>query len=136
MSAVYDITAENLRLAGYRELHAGDDYDHQFTVQRAGAALSLVGATIWFTIKDSSLQSDAQALLQLSSAESAQIEITDAAGGVFLVKFRGTGTKSTADLEGLWKYDIQVKLAAPSSTIITVARGDIEFLDNLTRSTS
>lgn len=135
MSVVYHITADNLRSLGYRVLHAGDDYDHQFTVERpAGSPLVLTGATIWLTVKNSSLQDDAQALLQLSSAQVSEIEITDGTNGIFQVKFRGTGSKSTADLEGLWKYDIQVKLA--SGTIITVARGDIEFLENITRTTS
>ena len=131
MSVFLDITTEVLRGLGWRELVAGDDYDMQFTAQRGGSALSLVGAKLWLTIKDDPIATDAQAKLQLTSADAAEIEITDAANGVFLVKFVGTGAKSTADLEGLWKYDIQVLMSG--GTIITLARGAIEFLENLTR---
>ena len=131
MSATYEITAENLRALSYRELFAGDDYPHQFKVQRGGVALSLAGAKVWFTVKEASLKADANAKLQLTSASSTQIEITDAVNGIFVVKFTGA---ATADLEGTWLYDIQIKLA--SGTIITAARGVIEFLPNLTRATS
>lgn len=134
MSARYDITASNLRAAEFRELHAGDDYEHQFTAQRAGAAINLTSAKLWFTIKDDSIDTDAQALLQLISTDPAEIEITDAVNGVFLVKFSGTGSKPTNDLEGEWKYDIQALLN--TGALITLARGVIEFLPDLTRATS
>lgn len=134
MSARHDITAENLRLLGFRELHAGDDYDHQFTAQRDGTALDLTAAKLWFTVKDDQMDLDSQSKLQLISDDTDQIEITDAVNGAFTVKFRGTGAKSTADLEGEWLYDIQVLLAA--GTIITLSRGAIEFLPDITRATS
>lgn len=132
MSVAHDITEEALQLAGYRTLHAGDDYDYTFTVTRGGAALDLTGATIWLTVKERAVESDAQAKLQLSTAQATEISVTDpATGGVFVVHFQATATK---DLEGLWLYDIQVKLA--SEKILTVATGKIEFLPNITRATS
>lgn len=134
MSVEHDITAEVLQGKNFRALHAGDDYDYQVTVQRASAALDLTGAIVWLTVKDDSLVTDAGAKLQLVSTDTTQIEITSPTNGRFVIKFRGTGSKATADLEGLWHYDIQVKLSA--GTIITIARGRIEFLDNLTRATS
>lgn len=135
MSVKHDITTDVLESEGFRVLHAGDDYDYQFTVTQGGSALDFTGAKIWFTIKARSLEQDSQAKLQLTSDDSAEIEITDATNGVFLVKFRGEGSKSTADLEGCWSYDMQAKLASPSQ-LITLARGVIEFLPNLTRSTT
>jgi len=136
MSQEYNITADNLRAQNFRPIHAGDDYDHQFAVERPpGTALDLTGAKIWLTVKADPVETDVQAKLQLDSSDNTQIEITDATAGNFTVKFRGSGLKSTEDLEGLWRYDIQVKLGAPSNTVITVAFGLIEFLENITRST-
>lgn len=134
MSAKLDITEDRLTQASFRALHAGDTYDMGFTVERAGSPLNLVGATIYFTVKEDAIKSDANAKLQLSSVDSAEIEITDGAAGMFTVKFVGTGGKSTANVVGEYPYDIQAQLA--SGTIITVARGVIEFLEQITRATS
>lgn len=134
MSQQLDITAENLISQNYRPLHAGDDYDYHLTFYRSGAVVDLTSAKIWLTVKDSPDVQDANANLQLISTDSDEIEIDDAINGSFIVKFRGSGDKSTADLEGEWLYDIQIKLA--DGTIITIAYGAIEFLTNLTRTTS
>lgn len=136
MSVNYDIVSERLRANSYRPLHAGDDYDHKFTATRGGVALDLTGAKIWLTIKENSVELDSEAKLQLTSDSSDEIEITNAVNGEFTVKFRGTGSKSTEDLEGEWLYDLQVKLGAPAETLITLVYGKIEFLINLTRSTT
>jgi hypothetical protein len=129
MSAKYDITAENLEKAGYRAIHAGDDYDHAFTVTRAGSALDLNGAILWFTIKEDSALADDEAKLQLQTPT--QIEVTDAAQGKFTVRFDQDATKN---LEGEWPYDIKCKLQ--SGSIIRLSRGVIQFLANLTRATA
>jgi hypothetical protein len=136
MSVKYDMTAEALLAAGYRPIHAGDDYDHRFQLLRNGAVLPLsgVGVKVWLTVKESSIKADADAKLQLSSASSTQIEITDAANGRFVVKFRAG---STDDLEGIWEYDIQVKAYVDAVLkVMTVAYGAIEFLRNITRATT
>lgn len=133
MSAKYDITVKNLERANYRPIHAGDDYDHQFTVTRNGASLSLTGAKLWLTIKEDALLEDSSAKLQYDSETPGgdeNIEITDAASGEFTVHFRDT---DTVGLEGRWPYDIKARLGAAGSPIIRVARGVIEFLPNLTR---
>lgn len=136
MSTDIDITAEALAAQNYRLLHAGDDYDYKFSLVRNALPISLVGVgvKIWFTVKEASLKSDADAKLQLTSASSTQIEITDAAIGKFTVKFRAGVTD---DLEGVWRYDLQVKaFVAGTLKVMTVAKGLVEFLPNLTRSTS
>lgn len=134
MSVKLDIIADRLSQDSFRTLHAGDSYDMDFTAQRAGVVLDLTGATVHFTIKEDSIKTDANALLQLSSADAAQIELTDAAQGAFRVKFVGTGAKTTAGIVGEFPYDIQAILA--SGTIITLARGVIEFLEQITRAIS
>jgi hypothetical protein len=134
MSVAHDITAENLARQSYRVLHAGDDYDYQFTVTREGTPLDLTGAKLWFTVKGSRVESDAQSMLQLTELDG--ISVTSPAAGVFLVQFRGEGTKSTADLAGKWDYDLTAKLSGAAPNLITLARGVIEFLPNITRSVS
>jgi hypothetical protein len=129
MSVKLDITSETLCSLGFRELHAGDDYPMQFTAKQGGVVIPL--DKVWLTVKRRSIETDAQALLQLT--EISGITITgDGSTGVFTVNFAAA---NTANLEGLHKYDIQVKVTS-SGDIITVARGDIEFLENITRATS
>ena len=137
MSAQHDITEENLRSQNYRPIHAGDDYDHTFVVDRPpGTDMDLTSALIWCTIKANTVETDAQALLQLrntaAGGSNAEIEITSASEGKFTIKFRGSGANSTENIAGLHLYDIQVKLG--SGTLITIAKGKIEFLENITRS--
>lgn len=133
MSEKYDITAQNLLRRKARGLHAGDSYTHSFTASRGGIALDLTGAKIWFTVKQHTQETDAEAKLQLTSDDAAEIEITSALEGIFAVKFVGEGAKTTADLEGEWIYDIQIRLS--TNEIITLTYGKIEFLPNITRTT-
>lgn len=134
MSAKLDITEDRLTQSNYRVLHAGDDYNMSFTVERGGSPLNLTGAKIYFTVKEDSIKSDSNAKLQLSSDDSDEIEITNPTDGQFVVKFVGTGAKSTANVVGEYPYDIQATLS--SGTIITLARGVIEFLEQITRATT
>jgi hypothetical protein len=129
MSSLYDITPTALEFAGYRPLHAGDDYDHDFIAQAtAGSPLSLT--KVWLTIKHSTKDLDVDAKLQVDSDTPAQLEITDGPNGEFTVHFLAADTE---DLEGPWFYDIQV---LSTGELKTVARGTIEFLPNITRALS
>ena len=131
MSVRYDITADALETNGYRPLHAGDDYTHEFTAQVDGSALDLSGATIWLTIKDDTTDPDTEAKLAYSTAEDTEVKITDATAGKFSVYLKQA---DTAKLEGSWQYDIKVKLSGGSFR--RLARGTIEFLPNITQATS
>lgn len=133
MSAKYDITVKNLERANYRPIHAGDDYDHQFTVTRNGTPLDLTGAKLWFTIKEDSSQEDSEAKLAYNSefpGGDPNVEITNAGAGEFTVHLRDSDTDG---LEGIWPYDIKARLGAAGAPILRIARGVIEFLPNLTR---
>jgi hypothetical protein len=129
MSAKYDITVKNLERANFRPIHAGDDYSHDFTVTRNGAALDLSGGKLWFTIKEDSTVEDTSAKLQVDS-DGTDIDITGPSTGEFTVHFRDD---KTAGLEGKWPYDIKARLGGAGSPILRIARGVIEFLPNLTR---
>lgn len=128
MSAQYDITADYLIKSNFRPIHAGDDYDHSFTVERAGAPLDLSGAKIWFTIKEEESDTDAEALLQYDSDTVSDIEITDAVNGKFIIHLQSA---DTLQLNGVWLYDIKTKLA--TGKILHIARGTIELLATITR---
>jgi hypothetical protein len=128
MSAQYDITADYLVRSGYRPIHAGDDYDHSFTVERAGTPLNLTSAKLWFTVKEDVADADSEAKLQYTSAVIAEIEITTPLSGAFVIHLQAADTE---DLAGTWQYDIQAKLS--TGRIITIARGVIEFLSNVTQ---
>lgn len=127
MSDKVDITADFLAHAGYRVLHAGDDYDFTFCALQEGIAIDLSGAKLWLTVKKRSSDRD-PGLLQYSSDEVDQIEITLPDEGYFVVHFAAA---DTASLEGVWLYDIKARLA--SGKLMRFARGSIEFLANLTR---
>jgi hypothetical protein len=129
MSAQYDITAEYLIRSSFRPIHAGDDYDHSFMVERPpGTPLELTGAKIWFTVKQEVSQSDEEALLQYTTDDNSQIEIIDAPGGAFVIHLK---SDDTGEMAGSWIYDIQVKLG--TGKVITIARGVIEFLPQVTQ---
>lgn len=127
MSAQYDITADFLIKSGYRPIHAGDDYDHSFTVERAGSPLNNM-AKIWFTVKEDYVDPDSEAKLQYSTDDTSEIEITDPANGAFVVHLQAGDTE---DLAGTWQYDLQARLN--TGKIITLARGVIEFLPHVTQ---
>lgn len=134
MTAIFDITEANLRSAGFRPLVAGDDYPMGFTAKRGGSAINLASGKVWITIKDDPIQADAEAQLQMDSDTPADIDIDDATNGHFIVHFHATASPNTADLGGKWLYDIQIKEA--SGDITTWGKGEIEFLSNVTRTTS
>lgn len=134
MSVVWDLTAENLRAARFRPIHAGDDYNLGVTAKRDGQIIDLTAGKVWLTVKDDPIQADDEAQLQMDSDTPADIEIDSPLSGHFIVHFHGVLSPNTADLEGMWQYDIQVKEA--SGAITTVGGGKIEFLPNLTRSTT
>jgi len=131
MSVKYDITSDYLIRANFRPIHAGDDYDHCFTVERAGAPLDLTSAKLWFTIKADANETDAEAMLQYTSESIAEIEITDILNGKFVIHIAAA---DTAEFEGTWSYDIKAKLS--TDKILRIARGVIQFLPNITRATT
>jgi len=129
MSTPYNITADFLIKGGRRPIHAGDDYEYSFVVKRAGVALDLTDATVWFTLKEDVTDSDSEAKLQyVSESTGTDIELTTPAQGSFVIHLHAV---DTPDLEGTWHYDIKAKLA--SNKIIRIAWGKFEFLPNVTR---
>jgi hypothetical protein len=131
MSAQYDITSNFLIKSSYRPIHAGDDYDHSFTVERAGLPLDLTGAKVWFTVKKDVADTDDEALLQYSSDAVTELEVTAPVQGKFVIHLKAA---DTAEMEGIWPYDIKAKLN--TTKIVRISRGVIEFLANITQASS
>ena len=130
MSTNLDLTASYIEAQGARPLHAGDHYQIQLIATEDGSAINLQKA--WMTIKRSKTDADVAALVAISSADTSQIELLDAASGKMLIKFTPA---LTPYCEGTWYYDVQV-IDADSSEVKTVLYGNIEFLPNVTRAIS
>ena len=95
MSQLLNITADFLETNQKRPLHAGDDYDMQFTAETlAGAAIPLTGAKVWFTIKSDPLDDDASALLAVNTADDpTKITIDTPLSGIFTMRFKAADTE-------------------------------------------
>lgn len=131
----YDITLNGLKRDGYRPLHAGDDYRYGMTLYDAdGNPIDLTGAEIWFTVKRAQADSDADAKLQLTSEAGIEIDV-DPTTGKFALCFTA---EDTADLFGIWWYDLQVKgeIDEEPDKVVTPLWGRIEFGPNITQTTT
>ena len=128
MAACGNITRTTLTAAGYRLLYAGDDYDYSVTVELGGAALSLVGATVWFTAKRKLTDRDSEAVLAFDSTDATRLQLTDPAAGELVLHFLAA---DTVHIPGVWEYDLKAKLSAGNR--LHLCRGKIEFLDSVTR---
>ena len=128
MATCGDITQTTLTAAGYRLLYAGDDYDYSVAVELGGAALSLVGATVWFTAKRKLKDRDSEAVLAFASTDATRLEVVNPAGGELTLHFLAA---DTVNIPGVWEYDLKAQLS--SGARLHLCRGKIEFLDSVTR---
>jgi len=111
----------------------GDDIVYALAVvDENGSVKSLVGAKLWFTVKDNESDADSAAKFQLSSTSSDQIEITDDVGGLADIKITNANTRSL-EVQA-YVYDVQVKDAA--SKISTVTKGTFVIVGDVTRATA
>lgn len=131
MSVKYDPTSDYLIRNNYRVIHAGDDYTLTFTVTRSGSALDLTSAKLWFTVKQDTDDTDAEAKLQYSTDDATEMQITSPTEGKFSLYLKD---EDTTALAGSWNYDIKCKLG--SGDVIRLARGTIEFLPNITQAST
>lgn len=107
----------------------GDDetFDVAFK-DPAGAILNLTGAQgIWFTAKRSSLDSDADALIQKSLG--AGVTITNAIGGIARIDINGADTGLIETTTLVW--DCQLKDSA--GKYATAAKGVLTIQADVTR---
>ncbi|MDD5265448.1 MAG: hypothetical protein PHU43_11530 [Candidatus Bipolaricaulis sp.] len=92
----------------------------------AAAAIDITGWTIWFTIKNSTDDADADAIIQKKITVH-----TSPAAGLSAISMTAAETDS---FDSTYKYDIQIKKA--DGTIRTVLEDTITFTKDVTRSTT
>ena len=92
--------------------------------ENADAAVSLVGASLEFIVKESPADSDADAVFSLSSAEG-EITITNAVGG--LAQIDNTVAKSELLSPATWYY-YYLRITLDGGEIRLAAKGPLEAI--------
>lgn len=111
----------------------GDTHPYVISVvDNDGTPVNLTGCKIYFTVKEEYSDLDSAAILQKTSADVAEIEITDFAGGIFEIKFLADDTEDeeTGSFND-YKYDIQIKDS--SNLIWTRTRGVFRLYGDVTK---
>jgi hypothetical protein len=122
----YDLTADALEIRGCRVLHCGDDYTFIFTLMASDTVpKDLTGATVVFTAKYYYADADSESIVQKTGT------VTDEKGGI--VKIELVHGDVTGPNHVLGYYDLQVQIG---TVVETWLYGDIEFLPDVTRSTT
>jgi hypothetical protein len=121
----YDLTQAGMVARNQKPLVIGDDFTLQFNLKTsAGAAVNLTGATITFTAKYRTQDTDLQSTLQKAGTI-----IAPATNGSFTITVAHTDLSAlTSTAKGI--YDIQVQIG---SVVTTVLFGDIEFIADSTK---
>jgi len=91
--------------------------------------VDITGSTIWFTVKEDADDTDAAALIQLSSADIAEIDIYSPTIGRARIYVKNAHTQNIAI--GRHIYDVQIKTAAGDP--YTVVLGAFTVLADVTR---
>jgi hypothetical protein len=111
----------------------GDDEIYELTLRQAdGTPLNLVGASLWFTIKRSAEDSDAQAVTQKTIGSG--ITVMDAAAGRADVRIAAANMAALPSKRIVLAWDCQVKDA--NGVISTVDRGELVVEPDVTRATT
>lgn len=117
----------------FLDLVKGDSATYHLTFTEDNVAYNLTNASeIWFTLKNSPEDTDAEALLQLTLS-GGSIVILSAAGGTANLDITAAQT-ATLDYGRVYYWDIQVK--DTSNQIFTALRGRLLIRSQSTISTS
>jgi hypothetical protein len=116
------------------EIFQGTTRDYTITVTLDGVNEDLTGGTLWFTVKSNYSDADNAAQLQLTSADSAEIEILNQVNykGKAIIKI--TATQSEAISAGSYLFDVQY--ADSNGRVSTLINGDFVVKNNVTRTKS
>jgi hypothetical protein len=91
--------------------------------------VDLTGATIKFTVKKKATDPDSEAVIAKSSANAAEINITDAAGGkaeIYLVP------ADTKDINAM-SYVYDVELTTSTGKVYTLVKATLRVLEDVTK---
>jgi len=105
--------------------HRGDTVDIEFDLGR-----DITGASLKFTVKHRARDPQSAAIITKSSAETSEIEITDAENGTFVVKLETTDTTSLLPdgRQATFLYDVEMTL---DGVVQTVVAGDFTLLPDI-----
>lgn len=115
------------------EVIRGDTNTFLVTFVRNNAVVSLVGAKMWFTVKDKATDPDVNAIIALNSVDNSdQIVSSFPTSGQFQIQL----TDADTDLlvKTAYLYDVQVKEA--NGTVTTVQRGKLKVVRDITRTST
>jgi len=108
-------------------VYRGDSFAKTLTFTDGdGASVDITGATVYFSIKETSAASDADALIQKKGT------IDDGTGGIASVSL--TAAEMDVVPVGSWFYDFQITLA--NGAVLTVLAGDFLVTQDITQKTS
>lgn len=110
----------------------GDTIKVRVTVQRDGAPVNLTGALFWLTAKRWMHQSDADALIQKSSAGGAVVVAAPATGVAIIT----INPDDTAGFTDSLQLHCDVQMVEQNGTVSTVALGTLTVLADVTRATA
>lgn len=114
------------------KMYRGDTAEFRVTaLDIDGNPLDITGAQAWFTAKRSTTDDDVSAVFQKTVGDG--ITITDAPGGIMLVRLSESDTSSVTKKEYL-QYDLQVK--DTGNGVWTVARGSLLVEADVTRAST
>lgn len=104
----------------------GDSESWSGQVKNRGNAVDIINSVIVFTVK--ALITDTAYLIQKTSAETTEIEITDAVNGVFVLYLEPEDTESIS--VGFYPYDVEITF--PNGRVKTLVRDFIEIKEDVT----
>ena len=110
------------------EIYRGDNRTFKVTCKDgAGVAVDIAGATIKFSVKEKI--GDAGYKIEKSNAQASEIDITDAANGVYEIYLLPADTQNL-DI-GSYEYDSQLTTAV--GKVYTTVRGEFTILAEISR---
>ncbi len=109
----------------------GDDTDYDFQVIASdGTPEDVTGWAFWFTVKSAATDSDAEAVLQLTSA-AGRILLDAPASGLCRIRIHSSDTKAL--LPGRFLFDLQCRKGAPGASVETLRTGHFHLTDEITQ---
>lgn len=106
----------------------GDNRTLKLTITSGGVAVNLTGASLSFTAR---MDYPNAVVITKTSADAAQLAITNAAGGLAEVYLKPADTSSLPHATVYLVYDVQ--LTQSDGTVTTVVRGKITVNPDVTR---
>lgn len=111
----------------------GDGRDYQIIVtDEDGSVVDISGAKLWFTLKESLTDSDANAEFQLTTDDASEISISDPDNGVADIFIKNIHTSELS----IKSYFIDVQIKEVGRELRTLVLGTMDIIPDVTLSIS